>query len=120
MNRNALLFGLSILAVAASASAESYTDHNPPFVSSMERVAVQAASLPATSSVTNPSSSSYDPLASFRSDRGRKALQSEYVRDRAVVAAFTGEDSGSGYLAGRPAAAGETFAATSGEAPIVR
>lgn len=118
-DRKSLLIGLSIAAAAASVSAESYTEYNTPFVSSADRVAVQAADLPAISSVTNPSSTSYDPLAGFRSDRGRKAVQSDYVEDRAVVAAFTGEDSGSGYLSGRAAAAGERFAA-SGSASIVR
>ena len=35
-------------------------------------------------------------------------LAADYIAQRDVVDAFTGEDSGSGYLAGRPAAAGET------------
>ncbi len=118
MNRKSLVLGLSIAAAAFAASAESYTEHNTPFVSTAERVTVQAKDLQATSSVNNPASIAYDPLAGFRSDRGRGAVQSEYIEDRELVAAFTGEDSGSGYLAGRPAAAGENFA--TGISPIVR
>jgi hypothetical protein len=67
----------------------------------------------------NPWSTSYNPLATFRSDRGRAQVQSEYIEKREVVSAFTGEDSGSGYLNGRPAAAGETFTAA-GLSRIVR
>jgi len=112
MNRKSLILGLSIAAAAASVSAESYTEYNKPFVSNTARAVVLATDVPATASVRNPSSTSYDPLAGFRSDRGRLAVQSEYIESREVVAAFTGEDSGSGYLSGRPAAAGETFTAS--------
>ncbi|MBC5781425.1 hypothetical protein H8N03_00630 [Ramlibacter sp. USB13] len=112
MNHKSLILGLSIAAAAASVSAESYTEYNTPFVSTASPVAVLAKDVPATSSVNNPSSTSYNPLAGFQTDRGRRAVQSEYIEDRERVAAFTGEDSGSAYLSGRPAAAGETFAAT--------
>jgi hypothetical protein len=112
MNRKSLFIGLSIAAAAAAASAESYTEHNTPFVSTASRVAVQAKDIPAVASATNPWSIRYDPLAGFSSDRGRAQVRSEYVENRERVAAFTGEDSGSGYLSGRPAAAGETFAAS--------
>ncbi len=48
-------------------------------------------------------------MQQFRSDRGRGQVSSEYVASREVVSAFTGEDSGSGYLSGRAAAAGESI-----------
>jgi hypothetical protein len=108
MNRKSLIVALSLAAAATAASAESYTEYNTPFVSNAQRVAVQAQAVPATSSVTNPSSISYNPLTQFRSDRTRAQVSAEYVAAREVVNAFTGEDSGSGYLAGRPQAAGET------------
>ena len=108
MNRKSLIVGLSIAAAAASVSAESYTEHNTPFVSTAQRVVVQSKDVPAVASVANPSSTGYNPLAEFRSDRTRAQVSADYVQAREVVNAFTGEDSGSGYLAGRPAAAGET------------
>lgn len=120
MNRKSLILALSIAAAAATVSAESYTEHNTPFVSTAQRVVVQSRDVPAVSSTANPSSTSYNPLADFRSDRGRGQLSSEYVEAREVVSAFTGEDSGSGYLSGRPAAAGETFASESGVTRAVR
>lgn len=119
MNRKSLIIGLSI-AAAATVSAESYTEHNTPFVSTTARAVVQAQDIPATASVTNPSSTRYNPLLQFRSDRGRAQVRSEYIEDRELVSAFTGEDSGSGYLSGRAAAAGETFASATGASRIVR
>ena len=120
MNRKSLIIGLSIAAAAASVSAESYAEYDNPFVSSGPRVAVQARDLPATSSPDNTSSTSYNPLAQFRSDRGRGQVQSEYIEGRELVSAFTGEDSGSGYLSDRPAAAGETFTSAAGASRTVR
>lgn len=120
MNRKSLIVGLSIAAATAVVSAESYTQHNTPFVSTTARAVVQARDIPAISSVTNPSSTSYNPLLQFRSDRGREQVRSEYLEDRKLVSAFTGEDSGSGYLSGRAAAAGETFASATVASRISR
>lgn len=47
----------------------------------------------------NPWSNRYNPLAQFSSQRTRPAVTAEYTDARAQVAAFTGEDSGSAYLA---------------------
>jgi hypothetical protein len=47
----------------------------------------------------NPWSMSYNPLASFHSAKTRAQVQAEFEADRAGVAAMTGEDSGSAYLA---------------------
>lgn len=120
MNRKSLIIGLFIAAAAAGASAESYSEYNTPFVSSAQRVAVQARHVRATASVTNPASTSYNPLTQFGSDRSRAQVASEYIAQREVVSAFTGEDSGSGYLSGRSAAAGETFTSAAGASRIVR
>lgn len=49
----------------------------------------------------NPWSTSFNPLQSFRSERSRAEVSAEYLASRNAVAAFTGEDSGSAYLAAR-------------------
>lgn len=120
MNRKSLIAALSLAAAAGTVSAESYTEHTTPFVSTAARVAVQARDLPATSSTANPWSSSYNPAAGFRSDRARAQVTADFLQHRDLVSALTGEDSGSGYLAGRPAAAGERFTSAAGASRIVR
>jgi hypothetical protein len=120
MNRKSLILGLSIAAAAASVSAESYTEYNTPFVSTAQRAVVQSRDIPAVASATNPSSTSYNPLAQFHSEHTRAQVSADYAASREVVSAFTGEDSGSGYLAGRPAAAGETFASIARVQRVVR
>lgn len=107
MNRKSLILGAAIAAAASFASAESYEEYNTPFVSSTSRAAVQSEAVAARKSA-NPWSTSFNPLAQFRSGTTRAQVTAEYIANRDVVDAFTGEDSGSGYLAGRPAAAGET------------
>lgn len=102
MNRKSLIAALVLAATAAGVSAESYEEYNTPFVSSAPGAAVQY-----TRGGVNPWSTSYNPLAQFASTKTRDQVAAEYVQAREVVNAFTGEDSGSGYLAGRPAAAGE-------------
>lgn len=108
MNRNSLIVGFALAAAAAAVSAESYEEYNAPFVSSASRAVVQSEAVQARESGVNPWSISYNPLAQFRSGKTRAQVTAEYISARDVVDAFTGEDSGSGYLAGRPAAAGET------------
>ena len=108
MNRKSLIVAFAISAAAAGASAESYEAHNTPFVSTASRATVQAEVTHPRASTVNPWSTSYNPIAQFRSEKSRAQVTAEYIGARDVVDAFTGEDSGSGYLAGRPAAAGET------------
>ena len=96
MNRKSLAFSLAIAAMAGSSFAESYTQHNTPFVSSATRTEVAAQ----VAQPVNPWSISYNPLAQFRSSKTRAQVTAEYIVDRDVVNAFTGEDSGSSYLAG--------------------
>ena len=47
----------------------------------------------------SPWSFRYDPLAKFKSNATRADVTAAYIADRDAVAAFTGEDSGSAYLA---------------------
>lgn len=108
MNRTSLIVGLAIAAAAASASAESYEEYNAPVLSNTAQVAVQPAAVYVRQAGVSPWSISYSPLAQFRSEKTRAQVTAEYVSARDLVDAFTGEDSGSGFLAGRPAAAGET------------
>lgn len=108
MNRTSLIVGFAIAAAAASASAESYDAYNAPVLSNTPQVAVQPAVKYVRQGGVNPWSTSYNPLAQFRSEKSRAQVTAEYIAARDLVDAFTGEDSGSGYLAGRPAAAGET------------
>jgi len=58
----------------------------------------------------NPWATSYNPLKGFRSTRSAAEVRAEYIASRQAVAAMTGEDSGSAYLAARPAAFGGQFA----------
>lgn len=107
MNRKSVFVAAAIAAAAFAASAESYEEYNKPFVSTASRTAVQQDAVQARRGA-NPWSIAYDPLAQFRSTATRAQVRADYIASRDVVDAFTGEDSGSGYLAGRPAAAGET------------
>lgn len=106
MNRKSIVTAIAISAAAFAASAESYEEYNKPFVSTSSRAVVQQDV--AQRGGVNPWSTSYNPIAHFRSDKSRAQVTADYIAQRDVVDAFTGEDSGSGYLAGRPAAAGET------------
>lgn len=107
MNRKSIFVAAAIAATAFAASAESYEEYNTPFTSTAVRAQVQQQAVRAAGDV-NPWSTSYNPLAQFRSATTRAQVTADYIASRTVVDAFTGEDSGSGYLAGRPAAAGET------------
>ena len=51
----------------------------------------------------SPWSTAYNPLSSFQGQRTRAEVQAEFLASRNAVQAFTGEDSGSAYLASRKA-----------------
>jgi hypothetical protein len=111
MNRkSSLILGLAIAAAAGAASAESYQEYNTPFVSTASRAAIQSQAH-ASAHVANPWSTSYNPLAQFRSEKTRAQVTAEFIAARRAVGAFTGEDSGSVYLSRRPAAADVTVTA---------
>lgn len=108
MNRTSLIVGFAVAAAAASASAESYEEYNAPVLSDTPQVVVQPAAKYERQAGVSPWSISYNPLTEFRSAKTRAQVTAEFFESRDMVAAFTREDSGSGVLAGRPAAAGNT------------
>ena len=70
-----------------------------PAAAGVSRQAVQAELAQYRREGVNPWSMSYNPLKSFRSSTSRDAVTSQFLDAREQVAAFTGEDSGSSYLA---------------------
>lgn len=111
MNRN---FATAALVVAAAfagqAFAETPTVDNTPFVSVKARADVQAELAAYKGAGVNPWSIQYNPLKSFKSTTTREQVVAAYLADRAEVAATTGEDSGSVYLAQHPAPRATTVA----------
>lgn len=100
MQRKSALSALVIAAAfAGNAFAESPTIDTTPFVSSKSRAEVQADLAAYKKEGVDPWSMTYDPLKHFRSATTRQAVTAEYIAARAEVNAFTGEDSGSSYLA---------------------
>lgn len=94
------IVSVALLAVAAgSAFAETPTVVTEPFVSSASRAQVQAELAAYKQGGVNPWSISYNPLRSFNSTLTRAQVTADYVASRDAVAALTGEDSGSAYLA---------------------
>ena len=104
MNRKSLFVALAIAAAAGSSFAESYTEHNTPFVATASRADVAAQLV---QQGVNPSSNRFNPLAQFRSTKTRAEVVAEYVAGRNVVNALTGEDSGSAFLADGATAEGQ-------------
>ena len=107
MNRKSLL-ALALAATATGAFADDITIDPTPFVSTATRAQVQAELAAFQESGRDPWARQYDPLADFRSQRSREEVKAEYVQARDRVAAFTGEDSGSAYLAGQSEAVPST------------
>ncbi|MGZ5181581.1 MAG: hypothetical protein ACXWC6_16880 [Ramlibacter sp.] len=70
----------------------------------------------------SPWSFRYNPLANFKSTATRAEVTAAYIADRNEVAALTGEDSGSAYLAqaGTRSAPANGNLASIGSAPQVR
>jgi hypothetical protein len=90
---------LLLAAAAGSALAETPTVVNEPFVSSRSRAEVQAELADYQRAGVNPWSTRYNPLSGFRTNTTREAVTAAYIASRDQVAAFTGEDSGSAFLA---------------------
>jgi hypothetical protein len=102
MNRNvayALVVFAATAAAAGQAFAETPTVDTTPFMSVKTRADVQADLAVYKAAGVNPWSTQYNPLKSFRSTASREQVVADYVADRDQVAATTGEDSGSAYLA---------------------
>ena len=108
MNRTYAL-ALVVTLAAGNALADDITVDTTPFASAASRAQVRAELDQFKQSGSNTWSTQYNPLAKFRSQLTRAEVVSEFIADRAEVAAFTGEDSGSAYLARHEeAAAGAT------------
>ena len=95
----------TVASAAALASAGAYADtaegsYLPePLVAAKSRAAVQAELGAFKQARVNPWSTSYDQLKHARSERSRDEVRAEVLRSRQQIDAFTGEDSGSAYLA---------------------
>ncbi len=102
MNRSAL--ALAVLSVAAFAAHADDADRSGQFAASAttgqaSRAQVQAQLADYKKAGVNPWSTSYNPLASFKGEKTRAQVTNEYLASRNAVAAMTGEDSGSAFLA---------------------
>jgi len=86
-------------AFAGAAFAESPLIPNDPFVSTKSRAEVNADLSAYKKAGVNPWSTSYNPLAKFKSEKTRADVTADYLASRGEVNALTSEDSGSQYLA---------------------
>lgn len=113
MNRTSLVLA-TVLSVAAFAAQAETPDPAGQFAanvpsSQLSRTQVQAV---ASTKGVSPWSTSYNPLATFRSERTRADVRADYLSSRKAVSAMTGEDSGSAYLTATQAVPGRQFAGT--------
>lgn len=101
MNRHLLasLLALAGLGATGAAFADDITIDPHPFVSARSATDVQAELQQYRAAGVNPWSTSYNPLAHFKSSTTRAEVNADFLRSRGEVAAFNGEDSGSSYLA---------------------
>jgi hypothetical protein len=106
-----LAFALAIAGMGYSGitRADDITIDPVPFSSTKSRDEVRAELDAYRKAGVNPWSMGYNPQRYFHSTRTREEVTAEYIRERDAVAAMTGEDSGSVYLAeqgarGRPPA----------------
>lgn len=107
MNRKIAL-ALVLIAAGTASYADEITPE-PPFQSTRSRAEVIAELMQHRSSGVNTLADDYNPLKDFASTRTRAEVVAEFLAERQVVAAMTGEDSGSAYLARmKPAQAQET------------
>ena len=118
MNRKTIAAVLAVTAAAFAGQALAESPNAVPeqqFVGAKTRAEVQADLANYQAAGVNPWSTQYNPLKSFKSAASRDAVVADYVASRNVVAATTGEDSGSAYLAqGRAVNTGTTLAGQPG------
>lgn len=106
-----LVAALATAGFAAHADAFDAPEFAKPFNGTKSRAKVQAELHQFKQAGVNPWSTSYNQRAGFTSGRSRAEVQAEYLNSRERVSAFTGEDSGSAYLAShQPAQAPQQFA----------
>lgn len=115
MNRKLALLPLVLAAgFAGQAFAEGPLQDHAAFESVRTRAEVQSDLVAFRKAGVNPWSISYNPLRNFQSATSRQAVTADYVASRDAVNAFTGEDSGSAWLAQSrvPGAPVDTLAGT--------
>jgi hypothetical protein len=99
MNRTYFLSLAMAVLAAGHACAGEITMDPEPFVSVASRAQVQDELKQFHAGAANPWSDEYNPLAQFHSSMSRADVTAAYIAARDAVAAFSGEDSGSSYLA---------------------
>lgn len=101
MNRtHSLCLSLSLaFAAAGPAVADDITIDPNPFVSTASRAQVQEELRQYRIAGINPWADDYDPLARFQGSMRREQVMADFHASRSEVAAFSGEDSGSTWLA---------------------
>lgn len=99
MNRTLALSLAIVLAAAGNAFADDITHDPHPFVSTATRAEVQEDLRQFRMAGNSPWADEYNPLSHFKSSMTRAEVTADYMGSRATVSAFTGEDSGSTYLA---------------------
>jgi hypothetical protein len=109
MNRIAFALVLAT-AAAGNAFADDITVESTPFQSTLTSAQVQAELAQYKQAGVNPWAQDYNPLKEFRSQVSSAQVAAEYIRSRDAVAAMTGEDSGSSYLARRDDVQGTNLA----------
>jgi hypothetical protein len=119
MKTTATALAIAALSFAALSAHADDADPSGQFAASVgaaqaQRTQVQAQYHQYRKEGVNPWATSYNPLRSFQGQRTREEVRNEYLNSRKAVAAFTGEDSGSAYLASRkaPANVGNQLAGT--------
>jgi peptidase E len=95
----ALSSALLAATFAGAALAETPTIATEQFAGSRSRAEVQAELQAYKQSGVNPWSTQYSQVKNFKSTKTRDQVVAEYLASRQEVNAFTGEDSGSAYLA---------------------
>lgn len=99
MNAKIALSAAVLAAFAGSAMAESPLLPNDSFTATKTRAEVQADLAAYKKAGVNPWAMSYNPLRYFQGQKSRAEVTAEYIASRDQVRQFTGEDSGSTYLA---------------------
>ena len=88
-----------VCGAAANAFASDITEDPNPFVSTASRAQVREELAAFRQASVNPWADDYNQLAEFRGSVTRAQVKSAFLTSRDEVQAFSGEDSGSIYLA---------------------
>jgi hypothetical protein len=114
MNAKSIIAAIALsTGFAGAAFAEGPIQSADVFTGAKTRAEVQAELAAYKQAGVNPWSTTYNPVRAFRGTASRDAVVADYLASRDQVRAFTGEDSGSSYLAqGRTAVAPATLAGT--------